>query len=264
MDRKALFFDIDGTLLSEVTGEIPQSAVEALKQAQERGHLTFINTGRTICSIPAELKRMPFGGFICGCGTCITYQDEMIFSRSIPHEQGREFIRIIQECNADMVLEGQEDCYFPSRMSRFEPLEMTRRYFEPMGLGIETYVENDNFDYDKFVIYVDEKTDKERLFAELSRELSIMDRKNGFFELVPKDYSKASAIAYVLDYFSIDLDDAYVFGDSSNDLSMFEYVPHAVAMGKHDAILEPHTEFVTKTVEDDGVAYAMKHYGIID
>lgn len=163
-----------------------------------------------------------------------------------------------------MVLEGQEDCYFPSRMSRFEALEMTRRYFEPMGLGIETYVENDNFDYDKFVIYVDGKTDREKLFAELGKDLSIMDRQNGFFELVPKKYSKASAIAYVLDYFSMELEDAYVFGDSSNDLSMFEYVPHAVAMGKHDVILEPYTEFVTKAVEEDGVAYAMKHYGIIE
>jgi len=28
-------------------------------------------------------------------------------------------------------------------------------------------------------------------------------------------------------------------------------------------VLEPYTEFVTKTVEEDGLAYAMKHYGLI-
>ncbi|MBS6194929.1 MAG: HAD family phosphatase [Clostridiales bacterium] len=264
MSKKALFFDIDGTLLSEVTGQVPESAIESLKKAHKQGHLTFINTGRTICSIPAELKSLPFSGFICGCGTYITYGDEVIFSRSIPHERGREIIRTIQECNGDMVLEGQEDCYFSLRRSRFDALEMTRRYFEPMGLGIETYVENDNFDFDKFVIYVDDKTDQKTLFSRLEKDLSIMDRKNGFYELVPKEYSKASAIGYVLDYFSVDLDDAYVFGDSSNDLSMFAYVPHAVAMGNHDEVLDPYTEFVTKTVEDDGIAYAMKHYGIIE
>lgn len=264
MSKKALFFDIDGTLLSEITGEVPESAVEALKQARERGHLVFINTGRTICGVPAEIKELPIDGIICGCGTYIMYHDKVIFSRSIPHERGREIIRAIQECDADMILEGQEDCYFPKHRSRFEPLEMTRRYFEPMGIGIETYVENGTFDYDKFVIFVDECTDREGLFAELGKDLSIMDRRNGFFELVPKEYSKASAIAYVLNYFEMDLDDAYVFGDSGNDLSMFEYARHAVVMGQHDPVLEPYAEFVTKTVEENGVAYAMKHYGIIE
>ena len=39
---KALFFDIDGTLLSEKTRQIPESAKEALKEARRRGHLVFI------------------------------------------------------------------------------------------------------------------------------------------------------------------------------------------------------------------------------
>ena len=33
---KALFFDIDGTLLSEITKEIPQSALDALKDVYKR------------------------------------------------------------------------------------------------------------------------------------------------------------------------------------------------------------------------------------
>lgn len=32
----------------------------------------------------------------------------------------------------------------------------------------------------------------------------------------------------------------------------------------HDQVLEPYTEFITKTVEEDGIAYAMKKYGLID
>ena len=48
-----------------------------------------------------------------------------------------------------------------------------------------------------------------------------------------------------------------------NDLSMFEYAVHTVAMGKHAPGLAPYTEFVTKTVEEGGIAWAMKHYGLI-
>ena len=56
---KALFFDIDGTLLSEITKEIPQSALDALKKTAEKGNLTFINTGRTWSELPGELKKLP-------------------------------------------------------------------------------------------------------------------------------------------------------------------------------------------------------------
>ena len=44
---------------------------------------------------------------------------------------------------------------------------------------------------------------------------------------------------------------------------MFEYADHAVAMGEHAEVLEPYTEYVTKTVEEDGVFHAMRHYGLI-
>ena len=54
-----------------------------------------------------------------------------------------------------------------------------------------------------------------------------------------------------------------MFGDSSNDLAMFEFAVHAVAMGYHDAVLDPYTEFVTRDVEDDGIMYALEHYGLI-
>ena len=43
----ALFFDIDDTLISGLTGTIPESALEALKKVKEQGHEIFINTGRT-------------------------------------------------------------------------------------------------------------------------------------------------------------------------------------------------------------------------
>ena len=52
----ALFFDIDGTLISEYTGEIPESAQEALRAARANGHKIFINTGRTLCCLPPSVR----------------------------------------------------------------------------------------------------------------------------------------------------------------------------------------------------------------
>ena len=48
---KALFFDIDGTLVSFQTHRIPQSTVEALEKAKQNGVKIYISTGRTIILI---------------------------------------------------------------------------------------------------------------------------------------------------------------------------------------------------------------------
>lgn len=57
MNRKLLFFDIDGTLLAGgIPGYIPDSTIEALKQAQANGHYIFINSGRTYGFMPEAIK----------------------------------------------------------------------------------------------------------------------------------------------------------------------------------------------------------------
>lgn len=56
----------------------------------------------------------------------------------------------------------------------------------------------------------------------------------------------------ILKKFGLELDQAYVFGDSMNDLSMFQYAAHTIAMGNHAKGLEPFTEYVTAEVEKAG------------
>jgi hypothetical protein len=45
---KAIFFDIDGTLLSHHTKQVPSSTKKALQILKEKGIYTFIATGRHI------------------------------------------------------------------------------------------------------------------------------------------------------------------------------------------------------------------------
>ena len=92
MERSVLFFDIDGTVLSEVTGQVPESAVRAFKAAQEEGHLLFINTGRTACCVPSTIRKYRFDGYLCGCGTYISYKDEEILYSSSDRNRGKDII----------------------------------------------------------------------------------------------------------------------------------------------------------------------------
>lgn len=263
MEHSVLFFDIDGTLLSEKTGEIPQSALKALTEAQKNGHLLFINTGRTICSLPAEIRRYSFDGFLCGCGTGIYCHGEELFASSIPRERGRALIEMAEKCKIGAVAEGKDDVYFPERISRFVPLETTRRYFRTRGMGMECPIERDAFIFDKMFIYTDDQSDLARFIQYLGDDMDAMNRGDGTYEVIQKGYSKATACKFVMDRFGFTMDQVYVFGDSSNDMSMFEFAVHAVAMGSHDPVLDPYAEFVTGEVENDGIAAAMKHYKLI-
>ena len=43
MGRKALFFDVDGTLFSETLRIVPESAKKAIIETRKKGNLVFIN-----------------------------------------------------------------------------------------------------------------------------------------------------------------------------------------------------------------------------
>lgn len=262
MEKAALFFDIDGTILSEITREIPQSALNAIRAAKAAGHLVFINTGRTFCSIPSKISQFEFDGFLCGCGTYLTYHDEVLFSSSIPEQRGRAIIDKMIACKLDGIMEGVEDIYLPSRMSRFDRLESSRRYFHREGLGLEQYAENGRFTYDKLFIYADEMSDKESFAAFVEEDMEMIDRGGETYECTQKAYSKATACEFILKKFNMSLEQAYVFGDSTNDLSMFQYAVHSIAMGEHAVELEPYAEYITSKVEEDGIAHAISHYGL--
>ena len=108
---KALFFDIDGTLLSEKTRRVPDSAKEALKQAREKGHLVLINTGRVYPHLTQIRSQVDADGFLCGCGTYVRVRDEVLYHQCRSHtKRGLQIKRDYDECGLDGVLRGLGGC----------------------------------------------------------------------------------------------------------------------------------------------------------
>lgn len=260
--QKALFFDIDGTILSEINKTIPMSAKAAIREAVRQGHLVFINTGRTLCTIPTEVLEMEFNGFLCGCGTDIVYNGEHLFYRDVPEEEGRPFLELVSRCNMDAVLEGRNSIYFRDRHSRFPAVtEIYGASAEKIDVRVgwdDTYPV-----FSKLIAFGDRDSRDDEFCREASRWFDVVRRSGQFYELMPKGHSKAKLIDYILERFGIRRENAWVFGDSSNDLSMFEAVPNAVAMGKHDQVLEPYASYIAETVEEDGLYRAMVKLGLI-
>lgn len=261
LSKKALFFDVDGTLLSEKTRTVPESAVRAISRTRELGNLVFINSGRTYCLIGPIKEMVEADGYLCGCGIDLRLAEKTLFSKKIGHERGIQIKRDILAYGLDGWLEASEAIFFRKETSRFPEVERVR---EAVRNHVSDYDwDMDDFDYDKLCVLADEKSDRDGFFAAIQDDFEIIDRGGQLYEIVPKGYSKATAIQTVLEYYGIPLEDAYVFGDSTNDLSMFQYAKNAVLMGAHSKELEPYATFVTKTVEEDGIAYAMEQLGLV-
>lgn len=263
MKQAALFFDIDGTLLSEHTGQIPESAVHALAEARRKGNLVFINTGRTACSVPAEIRRLPLDGILCGCGIYAEYREQVLFEEHLDAKAAAAIVKAAEDCRVDALYEGMEDVYFSARISRFDSLENTRRYMNNRGLGLERCVEQGRCRFDKIFAYTDRQSRKKEFFEAVSPWMEVLDRGKGTYECIMKGFSKGTIIEYILHYLGLDLENSYVFGDSSNDLEMFRYGAHGIAMADHDKVLDAYTEYIAPAVEEEGVWTAMKHYGLI-
>ena len=78
-----------------------------------------------------------------------------------------------------------------------------------------------------------------------------------------EDISKSLAIIKVLEYFNLDKSEAIAFGDGENDIDMLELVGLGIAMENGYENLKKVADFVTKKSSEDGIAFALKKFGVI-
>ncbi|MFV0344257.1 MAG: Cof-type HAD-IIB family hydrolase [Anaerocolumna sp.] len=262
MSRKIMFFDIDGTILTQDTHEIPESTIIAIKEARSKGHLTFINTGRTYFNVEKDIRDIGFDGYVCGCGTYVKAEGNVITNVTIDLEECHRIIQLLRKYQIDAVLEGLHDVYFDTFLYTKEMTNI-KDHFKAKGYGIDKNWDSNDIVYDKLFTKLSDESKLEGFILELGKGYDYVDRGKGFGEITPKGYTKASGIKRLLEHYNLSKEDAYVFGDSSNDLTMFEYVPNSIAMGESDACIYEKAAFITKDIKEDGIYYAMKHFAII-
>lgn len=272
---KALFFDVDGTLIDEVKHEIPASAQEALRRTLEKGNKVFINSGRTAGMLKRIMEMVEVDGFLCGCGTELIYEGKSVYYKKLSEEMKQHIMDASDRYGILVHLEGRNGWHCqPSEKllqahPRYQALYENLAHFIGMEGGIDPAPYDGEYEISKFCIETDDGTesghpsDMEGFREEFGAEFSIIDRGHGFYENVPIGHGKGAAVDRILDYLHLTRADAYGFGDSSNDEEMFRVVGHPVAMGQHDPVLEAYHPFITKRVEEDGIFYAMEQLGLL-
>ena len=87
--------------------------------------------------------------------------------------------------------------------------------------------------------------------------------RQGIIEINPAGISKATGIRKVCEMLDIPHENTFAFGDSANDLEMLAYVAHSIAMGNGTEEVKNTAEYVTRSVDEDGILHGLKHYGLI-
>ncbi len=257
-----LFFDIDGTLIDEKSHAMPESASKAIEAARRNGHICAVNTGRTGKLVKPDRKRLAgFDAFIMGCGTMITLYGKVLYHRTFSEREARDIIEALDRFGIDAVLEGYENnfCDRPDRI-RTETFRKFISRFADAGYGS---FEDAAGHFDKFYAYADSADAVGAFAEEFGDRLDFVDRKKGFFEIMPKGCSKAIAMKRLAEELDIPMEQTAALGDSSNDIPMLQCAGIGIAMGNATADVKEAADYITDPLGDDGVRNALKRLGVI-
>ena len=267
-DKKAVFFDIDGTLVDDYN-QVPESAAKAITRLRQNGHLAIINTGRTFVSVGEHIRSVGFDGYICACGSRVYYNGEEIFTQTIPTKCYPDIIRILRKTKAPVFFEGPEAVYFdPHNEGQTEHLKHVKAYFTDITGGRVYDLPKDPEEsrsllFDKFFCLFTPDEDISELEEYVKDDFLSIRHRDGHFEVTAKGCSKAQGIQAIIDSLGISRDNCYALGDSANDLEMLKAVPHSIGMGNSAEVILPYCEYITKGVTEDGILHALEHYELI-
>lgn len=262
MNRKLVFFDIDGTL-TDPEGRIPASAVKAIHAARENGVLCVINTGRPYSHIVPSVRETGFDGYICSCGQHVLLNGETVFRHSADRAFTQKIIEAASRCRADLFGEAEEGVWslFAHTPGGYMLRETER--FKARGMRVFTSPEEGDPVFDKFCVWFREDGDRERFVRAVSERYYPAGLNKSELEFVLNGHSKQSGGEAFLKLTGVDPGDVYAIGDGVNDLPVFRLAAHTAAMANGAPELLAISEFVTGDLYTDGVEQALSRFGLI-
>ena len=110
MNRKAVFLDVDGTLVND-RGLVPDSARLAVELARANGHLVFLCTGRSLSELWQEITDIGFDGVIAAAGGYVEVDGQVLHHQNVPTDHVRRVIEWFDARGINYFLEANSGLY---------------------------------------------------------------------------------------------------------------------------------------------------------
>lgn len=258
-DIKAVFFDIDGTLLSFKTHEVSASTEEAIEQLQAKGIKTILSTGRSINSID-HVRYLNFDGYITfNGGYCVTKEGEILFKKAIDHQDIQNILDYAKEKPLSFSFMSEKE------ISIHDVTPEIAGMYAHLNLPVPPLVDMNTVDTSSILqtnIFLGPEEEDEFMKSVMPNSLS--SRWTPLFaDVNPKGQSKQVGIDVFCKYFDIDIANTMAFGDGGNDITMLKHVAIGVAMGNANPEVKDIADYITDDVDSDGIWNALKHFRIL-
>ena len=249
-EKCAVFLDIDRTLISD-SFKISDDNLKAIAEARARGHMVFINTGRSWGNIPEVLhEQFDLDGIISGSGAMITMNGDTVWRNSMSEELvGRVMRYIFDNREYWAIFEGCNDVYMISNDER------QLRGYEHSVDSPEEYREICETDEIQVIAMGKIVPDE---FKELFKDELTVFQFDTYADCVIKGLNKAKGIEKVLELTGIKRENTIAIGDSNNDYDMLEFAGVGVAMANSQQRILDMADEITVSAKESGVARAIE------
>ena len=261
-NRYALFFDIDGTLVSFKTHQIPPSTILALTQAKANGHLVFIATGRPplIITNLGVIQHL-VDGYVTTNGALCFVGEEIIRCRNISPESALLVVSDAQEKDYGVIVIGEKD------VAVLDPQGEVDRIFR-QKLAVENLNQAKPIDnvLQQRILQLTPFFSEEYEQELMAR---IPDCTSGrwhpaFTDITARGADKGEGLLAMARHFGLDPLHTMAFGDGGNDSSLVKTAGIGVAMGNALDSLKHMANYTTTSVDEDGVLNALLHFRLIN
>jgi Cof subfamily protein (haloacid dehalogenase superfamily) len=261
---KALFFDIDGTLVPFGSGRIPQEVSDAIRALRAKGMKVFISTGRHLCWID-NLGDTEFDGYVTVNGGMCVLKDKRtcIHCTPIPQEDIDRLRNYTGEDTLPIVVVPADGDASIDKVD--ENVEAVTRQLNVPPIPVKDL---QSAIKDKEIVQLmafgsPEQRENGPLFKSILLNSQYTSWHPRFCDIIPKGTDKSHGIRLMAAHFGIDLSETMAFGDGSNDVGMVKAAGIGVAMGNGGDDVKAVADYVTTADTDHGIVNALRHFNLL-
>lgn len=254
---KAIFFDMDGTLLSHKQKKIPDGTWKALWTLKEQGIKIVVTTGRHMSELEElSLLDFPYDGFITVNGSiCLDEHKELFYIHPIEGEDKEAVLAMFEEKEIPVILVEQKDMYINFINDN------VRNTQADISTDVPPVKNYEGKDVVMACVYLREESEEA---LKIFENLRITRWNKRAVDVIPADSGKTKGIEKFLEKYQITQEETMAFGDAENDMDMLQFCYIGVAMGNGSNKVKAVADYVTDDVDSDGIRNALHHFGVIE
>ena len=267
MSFSAVVLDIDGTLLNS-QGHISDANLAALRECHRRGIVLYVATARPKRLVFRSYEVSEDVSFLTDQG--VFYNGAMAIDKELGYcghwPLSAELVRLITGCLADAVPDVQIAIQYKDDYHSFR-MPVDDAMLEGWGFSREELIpfpEARECECSKIVAGHDTRNLTD-VYHELldrcgDRVNIFLTDSNLWLQAMSNGATKENALLKLVSLRGIVPAKVVVFGDDMPDLGMFKAFGCSVAMANASPELKEAATYVTKSNDDDGVAFALEEY----